>query len=74
MAYDIFQRMALVDVVRVDMDHHEDKAVRTSVLWRQVDGRIIGIINILSMSIIIVINMKRWKTLSTVSSRISVLC
>ena len=48
--------------------------MRTSVLWRQVDDRIIGIINILSMSIIIVINMKRWKTLSTVSSRISVLC
>ena len=35
MAYEIFQRVALaVDVVRVDMDHHEDKTVRTSVLWR----------------------------------------
>ena len=48
--------------------------MRTSVLRRQVDDSIVDIINIISMSIIIVINMIRWKTLSTVSSRISVLC
>ena len=75
MAYNIFQRVALVvDVVRVDMDHHEDKTVWTSVLWKQVDDNDVGIINIISISIIIVINIIRWKILSTASSRISVFC
>ena len=67
----IFQRVALaVDVVRVDIDHHEDKTVSTSVLWKQVDDNIVGIINIIN----IVINIIRWETLSTASSRTSVLC
>ena len=75
MACDIFQRVTLaVELVRMDMDHHEDKTVRTSVLWRQVGDNIVGIINIINISIIIVINIIRWKTLSAGSSRISVLC
>ena len=73
MACKIFQRVTLaMDVVRVDMDYHEDKTMWTSVLWRQVDDRIIGIINIISISIII--NIIKWKTLSATSSRTSVLC
>ena len=73
MAYDIFQRVVLaVDVVKVDMDHHEDKSMRISVLWRQVDGSIVHIINIRGMSI--VINIIRWKILSTAPSRIKILC
>ena len=75
MACDIFQRVTLaVDVARVDMDHHKDKTMKISVLWRQVDGSIVGIINIFSISIIIVNYIIRWKMLSAPSSRISVLC
>ena len=73
MAYDIFQRVALaVDVVRVDMDHHEDKTIKISMLLKKVDDNIVGIINIISISIII--NIIKWKTLSATSSRTSVLC
>ena len=45
MAYNLFQRAALaLEVVRVDMDHHADMTVRTSIMWRQVEDIIDGIL------------------------------
>ena len=39
--YNLFQRLALaVEVVRLDMDHHEDMTVRTRDLWRRLEVKI----------------------------------
>lgn len=40
-AYNLFQRLALaVEVVRLDMDHHEDMTVRTRDLWHRLEVKI----------------------------------
>lgn len=40
-AYNLFQRLALaLEVVRLDMDHHEDMTVRTRDLWRRLEAKI----------------------------------
>ena len=40
-AYNLFQRLALaLEVVRLDMDHHEDMTVRTRDLWRRLETKI----------------------------------
>ena len=45
MAYNLFQRAALaLEVVRVDMDHHKDMTVRTSIMWQQVEDIVGGIL------------------------------
>ena len=40
-AYNLFQRLALaVEVVRLDMDHHEDMTVHTRHLWHRIETKI----------------------------------
>ena len=52
MAYNLFQRVALaLEVVRVDMDHHEDMTVRTTVMWRQVEDIVDGILEHLHVAL-----------------------
>ena len=52
MAYNLFQRAALaLEVVRVDMDHHEDMTVRTSIMWRQVEDIVGGILEHLHVAL-----------------------
>ena len=39
--YNLFQRLALaLEVVRLDMDHHEDMTVRTRDLWHRLEAKI----------------------------------
>ena len=46
-AYNLFQRLALaLEVVRLDMDHHEDMTLRTRDLWHRLEVKIDGLLKL----------------------------
>ena len=47
-AYNLFQRLALaVEVVRLDIDHHEDVTVHTRHLWHRIEAKIDDLLKLL---------------------------
>ena len=49
-AYNLFQRLALaVEVVRLDMDHHEDMTVHTRNLWHRIETKIDNLLKLFYM-------------------------
>ena len=51
-AYEVFQRLALaLEVVRMDMDHHEDMTLRTRNLWHRVEAKVDSLLKLLHVGL-----------------------
>ena len=51
-AYEVFQRLALaLEVVRLDMDHHEDMTLRTRNLWHRLEAKVDSLLKLLHVGL-----------------------